>query len=245
MTDETASPADAPAIAERPQPRYKRGYGAGGKKPGRPTNAELAARRGAADAARNPAAPVQRPVREPVVSAEAHGRRRASAVGRDGKLLSRTRAIVADPFHVPRELVPDGWDYQWNPHEVLGMPFSVIERNMALAMHQNGWTPVPAGRHPGMWMPHGTPPNSAIVLDGLRLDERPKVLTEEARRDDFEAAVGQVRAKIDEYSVVSKSLPDGFTRDNQRLRAMERQQTNSVMAPAPDAPRPVLEIDPT
>lgn len=217
------------------------------RKPGRPSNAEMQQRR-AAMAGRNPRAPVQSPVREPELAPSPLGdyAERASAAGRiPGEILTRARAATSsDIFYVPPDIVPHGWDYQWNPHEVMGKPFDAIERNMSISMYQNGWRPVPAGRHPGLWMPHGTEQNSAIVVDGLRLDERPMVLTEEAKYEDWMAATGQVKAKIDEYSKVAKGLPDGFTRDNSRLRSMERQQTHSTMAPAPDAPRPQYSIDP-
>lgn len=167
---------------------------------------------------------------------------RAVTVGRSGEELSRTRPVNSDVYDVPKEIVPQGWDYQWNPVEVLGKPLSAIEANIALAMHQNGWRDVPADRHPGRFMPLGH--KGAIIRDSLVLQERPMALTLEARAEELTKARAQVNDQIAQLGL-SEKLPPGFSRDNSRLRAMERQQTRTTYEPAPDAPRPQLPIDPT
>lgn len=163
---------------------------------------------------------------------------KAEAVGRDGEVLTRKRPGSVDIFHVPPELIPEGWDYQWNRIEVYGQP----DMGAQLAMAENGWRPVPAGRHKGMFMPTNYPMDGEIVRDGLRLEERPLELSEEARYEDRMKADRLVRDQHEQLGLTSK-MPDGFSRDNPNLRRMERQGTSRTIAPASDIPRPQLPID--
>lgn len=213
--DEIQTPLTA---TPEPDPAVKRG-------PGRPPKAVQAQRE-----------PIREPVREP--SYRDNGR--AQVQGRDGELLTRKRTTNNDLFHVPSEIIPDGWDYQWNVSEVLGQP----QTAQMLAMAENGWRPVPAGRHRGMFMPASWPESGEIVRDGLRLEERPLVLSEEARAEEH-AKAGKLMRDQQEQLGLAQRMPDGFSRDNPNLRRMERSGTSRSFAPAPDAPRPRLEIDPT
>lgn len=173
--------------------------------------------------------PVHEPIREGAVQVR----------GREGEVLTRKRTQSSDIFHIPDDIIPAGWNYQWNTVEVYGQQ----QVAMQLAMHENGWRPVPAGRHPGRFMPVGTSPNADIVRDGMRLEERPDELTREARAEERAKANKQMRDQQEQLGL-SQKLPDGFSRDNRKLRAMERQQTSRTYAPAPDIARPQLEIDP-
>lgn len=183
------------------------------------------------------------PVREPVRQANRESVNpetgRMVVQGRNGEVLTRKRTVSSDIFHIPPEIVPQGYDYQWNVIEVLGRP----ETSAMLAMSENGWRPVPAGRHVGLFMPSGTPENAAIIRDGLRLEERPLALSDEARQEEKMKANRQLQDQKEQLGLVQR-MPDGFSRDNSRLRAMEKAGTSRSYAPAPDAPRPRLEIDP-
>lgn len=172
-----------------------------------------------------------------------HNSDRAVAQGRDGQALTRKRTVNSDVFHIPDDIVPNGWVYQWNPVEVLNKPLSAVESSIALAMEENGWRPVPAGRHMGRYMPAGTSAGAAIIRDGLRLDERPAILQEEAKAEEHAKAVQQMRDQHQILSLGSK-MPAGFSRDNAKLQRMERAGTSRTIAPAPDIPRPQLRIDP-
>lgn len=77
---------------------------------------------------------------------------------------------------------PDGWDYQWKMHEVMGKPDVERIRQNEL----NGWTPVPLSRYPEM-MPRGWK-GEIIEVGGLVLMERPLLFTEEARAEERRAA---------------------------------------------------------
>lgn len=172
-------------------------------------------------------APLQEPIRE-------NGR--IQVRGRDGEILTRKRTASSDVFHIPPEIIPHGYSYQWNVMEVLGK----TETASQLAMAENGWRPVPAGRHKGMFMPANYSDDGPILRDGFRLDERPIELTNEARAEEHEKARLQMR---DSQEGLGLAMPSGFDRNNANLRRMERQGTSQSIGPAPDIARPRLPID--
>ena len=106
--------------------------------------------------------------------------RSAEVRGRDGEVLTRKRKQGVDPYEIPPHIIPKGWTYQWNAIAVMGNTDIVLDQG--LGMYENGWRPVPAARHPGMFVAHGT--SGAVVRGGLRLEERPAELTKEARADE-------------------------------------------------------------
>lgn len=185
-------------------------------------------------------------VREPVRQANVESPRGATEYTEDGKIivysssgerLTRKRAINSDQFYIPPNQIPENTAYQWNTVEVYGRP----EIQAQIAMRENGWRPVPASRHPEMFMPGGQSGNE-IIRDGLRLEERPLELTEEAQQEEREKASRLMRDQQEQLGLTQK-MPDGFSRDNPNLRRMERSGTSRTYAPAPDAPRPRLPIE--
>lgn len=171
--------------------------------------------------------PQRRAIAEPEVHAEAPVRRNAPrpptrpegtrdtnreparrgaviASGRTGEQLTRRRTSVVDKFEIPAHYIPVGWSYQWNAVTVLNQGMNEIVRG-DLQMHENGWRPVPAARHPGHW----TSPDheGAIVVEGLRLEERPASLTAEALAEDKMRAGAQVRDRTDALRMTQKQLP--------------------------------------
>jgi hypothetical protein len=138
------------------------------------------------------------------------------AEGRNGEVLTRRRTQVGDPYHVPPNEIPDGWSYQWNPVTVTGK--EVID--MQNVMYENGWRPVPASRHQGRWTKPGH--TGDIIVEGLRLEERPEALTEEALQEGEQKARQLIRDQSDILKL-SKKMPEGFTMANkgqqQRIRA--------------------------
>lgn len=123
--------------------------------------------------------------------------------GRNGETLSRKSKAVGDPYDIPKELIPRGWEYQWNPFTVVGQQAT----DAMLNMHANGWRPVPANRHPGMFVPVGE--QGAVVKGGLRLEERPIALSQEARAEELDKARGQMRDQTESLRL-SKKLSPGF-----------------------------------
>jgi hypothetical protein len=167
-------------------------------------------------------APVRRAARQPardsIRDTMAVTPRRGAMVaeGRNGEVLTRRRTQVGDPYHVPPNEIPDGWSYQWNPVTVTGK--EVID--MQNVMYENGWRPVPASRHQGRWTKPGH--TGDIIVEGLRLEERPEALTEEALQEGEQKARQLIRDQSDILKL-SKKMPEGFTMANkgqqQRIRA--------------------------
>lgn len=124
-------------------------------------------------------------------------------VGRNGEQLTRRRAAIGDQYYVPPREIPDGWSYQWNQVTIYNEE-QVQAQNQ---MYENGWRPVPASRHPGRWTKPGY--EGAIVVDGLRLEERPIELTNEALVEGTDKARAQVRNQS-EALMLSKKMPEGF-----------------------------------
>lgn len=131
---------------------------------------------------------------------------RGSAVvaeSRTGEPLSRRRTQVGDIYHVPPGEIPHGWDYQWNTFSVLGA--EAVDAQ--LQMSENGFRPVPAERHPGRWTRLNF--RGSIVINGLRLEERPSSLGNEARAEDIAKARAQVRDQTDSLQLTQK-MPRHF-----------------------------------
>jgi len=131
-------------------------------------------------------------------------------VGRNGEVLSRKRKGGVDPYDIPKEIIPPGWDYQWNVISVVGNSDVVMDQGMG--MHENGWRPVPAERHPGRFVPRGR--TGEIIRGGMRLEERPLALTEQARAEDIKNARQLMRDR-DQSLMGGKAnlrgnMPEGF-----------------------------------
>lgn len=162
-------------------------------------------------------------------------RRGATVVtGRDGEVLTRRRTAVGDIFHVPPEEIPDGWDYQWNAFTVLNQEAT----DHQVLMHANGYRPVPANRHPGRWTAPGSA--GAIIVNGLRLEERPSSLGNEARAEDIQKARAQMRDQTDSLRLTEK-LPSGF--EAKRKYRGTGGEVRISIDPALDISRPQHEFE--
>ncbi len=147
----------------------------------------------------------QQAVRTPVRSATG----RIEVTGHDGEILTRKRPSHEDKYYIPREIIPEGWDYQWNRKSV----YNQIDTSELILMSENGWRPVPAERHPGMFMPVGA--KGEIERDGLVLMERPMALTLEARAEEKLKADGLIRAQSE---LLGQRLPDSFNNQHPGVR---------------------------
>ena len=167
--------------------------------------------------------PVREDVREPIREGAAR------AMGRDGKLLSRKRGGNPDRFFVPTDIIPTGWSYEWKTETLLGEEQTAHQMHMA----ENGWTPVMADRHPGLFMPSGY--TGPIRRDGLVLMERPVELTQEARAEEYAAAQQLMQAQKEQLGL---ALPSGFDQRHPGARP----QVNRSYEPS-DVARPRLAIE--
>jgi len=114
-----------------------------------------------------------------------------------------------DEFYIPKNIVPDGWTYEWKRHTI----WNQEDPAYAVQLAREGWEVVPASRHPQM-MP-STWERNTIERKGMLLMERPSEISEEVRRIDLRRAREQVRIKEAQIA----GAPDGtFTRDDPRVR---------------------------
>ncbi len=158
-------------------------------------------------------------------------------VGRDGEVLTRTRTAGTDPFAIPQEIVPKGWSYQWNTVTVFNNKDVVMGQSMT--MYANGWRPVPAERHPGMFVPFGT--KGEIVREGQRLEERPMTMTKQAQAEDVEAAKRQMSDRDESLmgrkANLNSAMRGGFEMGG-KYRGTGSKNTRMSIEPEPEAPAP-------
>lgn len=159
------------------------------------------------------------------------------ALSRDGQRLTRRRIASGDPLDVPKNEIPAGWSYQWNPVAVLNKGINEIFQG-DLNMYANGWRPVPASRHAGRWTPVGY--DGDIVVKDLRLEERPESLTDEAKAEDQAHARAQVRDRTDALKLTQKSLPGSSVARSRRNGGSVSIDFNDD---GHDIPRPQHEIE--
>ena len=118
----------------------------------------------------------------------------------DGKRLKRRRR-VDDKLYINPAIIPEGISYEWKRESVYGKADTDHINNL----RDNHWAPVPGDRHPGL----------VLAKDGLRLYERPKYLTDEAKQEDYEIAMGEMKTK--ERQLLS-TPPGTMTRDHPSVR---------------------------
>lgn len=124
-----------------------------------------------------------------------------------------------DKFYIPKDIIPDGWTYEWKRRLLLGQE----DPSYQVSLRRMGWDPVPAGRHPEM-MPAKWQ-GETIERDGLILMERPTEIVDEARRIEYMKARKQVRDKEAQLS----GAPDGqFTRDHAQTRPKINKSYESI-----------------
>ncbi len=137
------------------------------------------------------------------------------AAGRDepGR-LKRTRRRVADALAVDPRLRKEGFSYEWKSESVAGQPEPAHMNDLK----ENHWREVPADRVKG----------AVVSLKGLRLMERPAYLTEEAKREDYDIAIDQVRGVTDRL----RTTPRGqLTREHpsvERISGIKRTYSSPV-----------------
>lgn len=92
----------------------------------------------------------------------------------------------SNELDLPANLAPDGWTYELKAMSIVGQE----NRHHMLGRLREGWTPVPASRHPWL-MPAGH--QGAIEIKGLQLMERPTILVNRAKKAEEREALDQIR----------------------------------------------------
>jgi hypothetical protein len=158
---------------------------------------------------------------------------------RDGNVLTRHRQAGIDQFHIPKELIPKGYSYQWNTVTVYNREDLTV--GQAMQMYENGWRPVPAERHPGRFVPVGK--KGDIIRDGMRLEERPLSMTLEAAQEEEAAARRQMRDRDESLMGGKAGLARNMPEDsmNPKYRGTGGNLRMSI-DPALDIPSPSLPL---
>jgi hypothetical protein len=88
-----------------------------------------------------------------------------------------------DPLYIPKEVIPEGWEYHWGR-----MSYDGGRPDMAreLELNRCGWTPVPPERHPDLvpkdYTGRAHQALAVILINGLMLLERPEIFGIEDRQ---------------------------------------------------------------
>ena len=130
-----------------------------------------------------------------------------------------------------RVKAPAGWSYQWNAITAINKELNEIHKGMVVDMYENGWRPVPASRYPGVYTPAGY--EGAIVVKGMRLEERPESLTKEALKEDEHRAKAQLRDQTDSLRLTQSQLPGANAR-NARAASGMRMEIDKTFELPPD-----------
>lgn len=156
---------------------------------------------------------------------------RASAIGRDGKILTRKNSGAVDKFDLRAMGIttPPGWTYEWKRKTIAGME----DTDHLNGLMENGWTPVPADRYVGNFNVKSR--TGEIVRDGMILMERPEELTHEARTEEALAAREQIHAQNAQYR---GRLPSGMSGEHPGVRA----QINTTYEPSAPEMRPSYQV---
>lgn len=144
------------------------------------------------------ATPAVVPAQQPVVPIVPG---RAVALNRAGKPIQRVAAEAGvDQFHIPRNLPPPGWSWEWKEESVLGEVRHGVQAQQA----QVGWEPVMYESYPGIFAPEfdhdGKKITGPVRRGGLMLKERPMALTDEAKMDERRKALERVGQARNQYS---------------------------------------------
>lgn len=125
------------------------------------------------------------------------------------KRLQRRRSRAEDALFIDPRIIPTGVSYEWKRVSVYGQPDPHHQNNL----RENHWLPVPASRHPEL-VSENT--KGTIAFNGMILMERPMYLTKEARQEDLDVAIAQVRS----VGAQVTATPDNtMTRDHPSVKA--------------------------
>ena len=223
----------APASPADPAPYGYKSDGTPRKPPGRP-KAEVkphipsAAHAGPPLRRNNPRPVPREPTRD---MPREPSRANATVYDREGNELRRMRPEAGGDIF-DRVRPPPGWSYQWNAVSAVNKELIEIHQGVAIDMYENGWRPVPASRHPGVYTAPGY--DGAIIVKGQRLEERPIQLTQEALREEEMRAKAQLRDQTDSLRLTQSQLPGANAGRARQVSGMRMQIDKSMELP-PDA----------
>ena len=182
--------------------------------------------------AKTEAIPEREIVREP-----ARQQAQSGYFDRDGNPLVRKNPTFRNQFDFEAREVPEGYEYQWIRHTVHGDPSD----SELFDMQENGWRPVPHERHKNRFAATVVDGKGCITRQGQLLVERPKGMSDEARRQmkrEADAAIG------DQFRRFSVPLPENVQRMGLTGAGAVARQTNDIENVRPEfKPKHELAID--
>lgn len=187
---------------------------------GRPKAGMFSRAAASAAAAVEPEAAEERPLRPSMRDDDP----RARAAKRAAELRQHLGELDdgTDDFYVDPDSIPDGWTYEWKRHSTYGQEDPAYQVQLA----RDGWTPVPASRHPEM-MPYNTT-EQTILRKGLMLMECPTEIVQERKMIELRKARDQVRHKEAQIA----GTPDGtMTRDHARVKPSIKKSFEAMPIP--------------
>lgn len=122
-----------------------------------------------------------------------------------------------DRLKIEPDEIPEGMSYQWVTSAIFGQP----QPQRLARFQKQGWTPVPASRHDGKFMPKGY--QGHIEVDGLMLHERPAEYTRQARLHEARKARDQIAIK--ELQLAGGDIP-GVSLDTRHASALRTNKIN-------------------
>lgn len=134
---------------------------------------------------------IQRPAAEPTRSDQRRPMRR------------RKNMAQTDQLYVDQAKVPEGMTYEWKRKTYWGKE----DRKNMILQDENGFTPVPAKRHPEI-VGQTANPEGEIEVGGLVLMERPKELQDEARQEEQRGALKDVQTQMQRLKLTGNNEMD-------------------------------------
>jgi len=150
--------------------------------------------------------PMRKPMRESMRESDL-----ARAERRAAEILGAINTLDdgVDEFRIDRDMVPEGWSYEWKRKTVMGQE----DVGYQTALARSGWEPVDVNKDSKHRALMGADwKGQTIERKGMILMERPKSITDEARRLELRRARGQVQIKEEQLTAAP---PGQFERTNQ------------------------------
>ena len=143
--------------------------------------------------------PLQRPLQGATASAETTEPLQQDV--RTDKVIRRRHRNTEeqDPLYIDPKMIPAGLSVEWKRFSCYGKP----DPAYMARLQRQGWEPCPVDKW--RFLVGDEYEGKTVDIEGMRLMQRPKELTEEARREDYEIATGQVKNKMQQLS----STPEG------------------------------------
>ena len=123
-----------------------------------------------------------------------------------------------DPLYIDPKMIPPGLSVEWKRFSCYGKP----DPTNIVRLQRQGWEPCPVDKW--RFLVGDEYEGKTVDIDGMRLMQRPKELTKEARKEDYEIATGVLKNKMQQVS----STPDG------QLQRKVLQSSVSYGAPVPE-----------